>query len=346
MAKAAHIPGIEYDASATLGIRLVLAARFEEMCALRVKALDWRDPEGVHDMRVASRRLRGALRDFMPYLRKQRLATSLKEIKALADALGRVRDHDVAILALEKISKKAPPEIAPGIERFIEHRREQRELARNELAQMLSQAILGQLQSNFIAALNAAIKSPRKPKKTMRPTNIATYRELARSTILERLDELERLSESLYNPLKVKPIHKMRIAAKNLRYAVELFEQCWGKSINSFSDQVAGLQSSLGELHDCDVWIDNFGSMLSMSEKGSEKRRRPSYNPLKSAEVWLLTYFVKLRTKHFRNSLDRWSEWEKKQLSAKLRRKTRIPTSVRSSPPPEPDEQATAVLID
>lgn len=346
MARATHITGIECDASAALGIRLVLAARFEEMCALRFKALDWTDPEGVHDMRVASRRLRCAFRDFMPYLRKQRLASLLKEIKVLADTLGQVRDQDVAILALEKVSKKAPPEIAPGIEKFIDLRREQREQARKELTQILSPETLGQLQANFTIALNAAIKSPRKPKKTMRPTNIATYREVARSTILERLDELEKLSESLYHPLKVKPIHKMRIAAKNLRYALELFEQCWGNSISSFPVQVAGLQSSLGELHDCDVWIDNFGGMLSMSEKRPEKRKRAAHNPQKLAEVWLLTYFVKLRTKHFRDSLDRWSQWERKHLSAKLRRKTRIPSAVPESPPPEPDEQPTTIVVD
>src|ERR1043166_2328616 len=109
MAKAKRIR-IKCKAPATLGIKLVLATRFEELLEWRDSALDWSDPEGVHSMRVASRRLRSALRDFMPYVRKRRLASVLKRLRGLADALGEVRDHDVAILALEEILKQAPKE--------------------------------------------------------------------------------------------------------------------------------------------------------------------------------------------------------------------------------------------
>ncbi|HET9296697.1 MAG TPA: CHAD domain-containing protein, partial [Candidatus Binatia bacterium] len=96
MAKPKKISGVDYDALATDAIRVVLCTRFGEMCEQRAKALDWGDPEGVHDMRVSSRRLRGALRDFMPYLRKRKLGNVLAQVKDLADALGVVRDQDVA----------------------------------------------------------------------------------------------------------------------------------------------------------------------------------------------------------------------------------------------------------
>ena len=77
MAKPGQIAGIDCDASAAGGIRLVLMFRLEEMCALRDEALDYGNPEGVHDMRVASRRLRSALRDFMPYLSKRQITSRL-----------------------------------------------------------------------------------------------------------------------------------------------------------------------------------------------------------------------------------------------------------------------------
>src|SRR5882724_8206200 len=98
MAKSKNIAGINSEAAAVEAIRSVLITRFEEVCALRDHALDWSDPEGVHDMRVSSRRLRGALRDFMPYLHKHGLSATLKEIRKIADALGDVRDQDVAII--------------------------------------------------------------------------------------------------------------------------------------------------------------------------------------------------------------------------------------------------------
>src|ERR1043165_4037592 len=83
MAKAKRIR-IKCNAPATAGIKLVLVTRFDELLSWRDATLDWSDPEGVHSMRVASRRLRSALRDFLPYVRKRRLGSVLKELKQLA----------------------------------------------------------------------------------------------------------------------------------------------------------------------------------------------------------------------------------------------------------------------
>src|SRR5262252_3216110 len=114
MAKAKEIVGLDSDGPAREAIRLVLRSRMDEMCELREAALNWNDPEGIHDIRVASRRLRGALRDFMPYLGKRGLTRCADEIKTIARALGSVRDLDVAIIELEKTAAKAPAEVAPG----------------------------------------------------------------------------------------------------------------------------------------------------------------------------------------------------------------------------------------
>src|SRR5918996_1339861 len=98
MAKAKRIRGLKCDAPATAGIKLVLVTRFGELQSWCDAALDWTDPEGVHSMRVASRRLRSALRDFLPYVRKRNLTSIQKQMKSIADALGEVRDLDVAIM--------------------------------------------------------------------------------------------------------------------------------------------------------------------------------------------------------------------------------------------------------
>src|ERR1044071_4533112 len=132
MAKAKRIKGINCNSEAPVGMRLVLVTRFGELSHFRSAALDWSDPEGVHSMRVASRRLRSALRDFTPYLRKRALSGVLKELKDIADALGEVRDQDVAIMALEKIVHHAPAELSAALQQFIGARREIRDRAREE----------------------------------------------------------------------------------------------------------------------------------------------------------------------------------------------------------------------
>ncbi|MDQ3665370.1 MAG: CHAD domain-containing protein [Acidobacteriota bacterium] len=320
MAKAKNIDGIECDAATTEAVPLVLRPRLEEMCLLRKAALDFREPEGVHDMRVASRRVRSALRDFAPHLRKTKMAASTKQLKEIADKLGVVRDYDVAIIALEKLQKKANPEISSGLQRIVDDRKAKLDPARQDLVQALNYKKLSQLERKFNQAVAGAIV-PQAPAET--PASAATveraptYKMFARSTLIKRLKELEALSPSLYAPERVKPLHEMRIAAKRLRYAMELFAPCWGDQLGVFSRQVAQMQSSLGELHDCDLWIEHFGKRLSRLKKKARSERATSEDE-RDAMIWLLSDFSRLRTKHFRAALALWHEWEGKDFCNRL----------------------------
>jgi CHAD domain-containing protein len=309
MAKAKRVKGINCDSVATIGIKLVLVTRFEELYGFHEAALDWSDPEGVHSMRVASRRLRSALRDFMPYVRKRGLTAVQKRLKSVADALGEVRDQDVAIMALEKIDSSAPSEVSPALKRIIEARREVRDGARKELESILEKTQLDKLQADFIAGVDAATAS----RKTQSPQPI-TYLKMSRDVIVDRLKELEKLSSDLFNPFDVETLHEMRIAAKRLRYAIELFQGCWGRSIATYAKRVARVQTALGDLHDCDIWIESIGKQISNARKNKEAEQV-------AALVWLLGHFVKLRTKHLRRAFAEWSTWEAQDLSAKLRTK-------------------------
>ncbi|HYO91239.1 MAG TPA: CHAD domain-containing protein, partial [Pyrinomonadaceae bacterium] len=131
MVKAREIEGLDCGGDASHNIALILRTRLEEMCELKEKALDWTDIEGVHDMRVASRRLRSVLRDFAPYFNARKAPRKL--LRDMARALGRVRDEDVAIVALKKLRHKTSDLVAAGIKEFIEERRRRRDAARENL---------------------------------------------------------------------------------------------------------------------------------------------------------------------------------------------------------------------
>ncbi len=320
MAKAKEIGGIECDGPATEAVPLVLVLRLEEMCLLRKAALDFSNPEGVHDMRVASRRVRSALRDFAPHLRKTKIAASTKHLREIADTLGVVRDYDVAIIALEKLQKKANPEISSGLQRIIDDQKAKLDPARKELVQALNYKKLSQLKRSFRHAIVDSIVSQAATKQPASGTTVKSgpsYKVYARSTLLKRLKDLEALSPSLYKPQKVKPLHEMRIAAKRLRYAIELFAACWGDQLGVFSRQVAQMQSSLGELHDCDLWIEHFGKQLSRLKKKASSELATSEDE-RDAMIWLLSDFSRLRTKHFRAALALWHEWEEKDFCNRL----------------------------
>ena len=338
MAKARKIKGIDCNGAAGAGIKRVLQGRFREMAKLRDTALNWNDLEGVHSMRVASRRLRSALRDFTPYLRKRGLASSLGKIKRIADALGEVRDQDVAIDALGKLRSTAPQEVSAVIGELISIREVARNKARHNLNRIVARAQLKQLNRSFVTAVDAAT-APKAQRGTATKPD-PSYLDMARSVILDRLKELEKLSNGLYRPLKAKPLHDMRIAAKRLRYAIELFQECWGADIVPFAAETARLQTSLGDLHDCDVWIESFGEHILESKKKKDQYQNDEFS-------WLLSHFIDTRHNHFDEAFDIWREWEARGISDMLRQvlsplkaqpsaETSDPASGRPEPPTNP----------
>jgi CHAD domain-containing protein len=285
--------------------------RFEELLSWREVALDWTDPEGVHSMRVASRRLRSALRDFTPYVRKRRLAPVLKRLKNLADALGEVRDHDVAILGLEEMQKQAPKHSSAALKELVEARMAVRQQGRQELAALLAPEKLQELETEFVACVDEATSLSQRKSKHPAEAEL-TFAEMSRAIILGRLKEFEKLSNALFKPLDGEPLHALRIAVKRLRYALELFQRCWGRSIGTHAKRAARMQTALGDIHDCDVWIASVGKQIVRARKQNETDRVRGL-------VALLEHFTKLRTKHLRRALARWGDWEAHESSGKLR---------------------------
>ena len=97
MAKAREIPGLSTELAYGEVAARVLEVRAEELIEHADGVLDIGRIEGVHDMRVATRRLRAAIEVFWPCFPEGRAQAALAEVKALADALGERRDRDVAI---------------------------------------------------------------------------------------------------------------------------------------------------------------------------------------------------------------------------------------------------------
>lgn len=308
MAKAKEISGLDCAADALQRAAEVLRVRSDEVFSLRETALDFSDIEGVHSMRVATRRLRSALRDFMPLMEQRPSKKLRKQLKQLADALGTVRDQDVAMVALEELQAEAETElIKEGIGKLLKERGEQRETARLNLTETLTLNNLNDLQERFTAAIAKAAKGKQSKK-------IATFNEAGRSVVADSWQNLLDLGASLYEPFNVDQLHEMRIAAKHLRYAIELFAACWGERIAPFADEIAELQSFLGEVHDCDIWINSLGERL---RDGQEKTMTDDVDY--QTAVWLLSKFVKKRTKQYRSALKLWSQWKADDFSERMR---------------------------
>jgi CHAD domain-containing protein len=138
MAKAREIPGLSPETSFRDAAALAVETRAQELVDLASGVLDVDDIERVHDMRVASRRLRAVLEIFGPSLPKRERRAALKEVKALADALGGRRDADVAIGALEDLAKTLTAEDRVGVQSLVDALRARQQEANERLAAALA----------------------------------------------------------------------------------------------------------------------------------------------------------------------------------------------------------------
>ena len=116
MAKARDIPGLtaatRFGDAAAASVEVRAAEVFDHLDGV----LDTGDIERVHDMRVATRRLRAVLEVYAGCFAKKEHKRVLREVKDLADALGERRDPDVAIASLERVGTALGDEARPGIE--------------------------------------------------------------------------------------------------------------------------------------------------------------------------------------------------------------------------------------
>ncbi len=155
MAKARDVLGLHSDDSFGSVAARVVSARADELLEYSSEALDVGKIEGLHDMRVASRRLRAAMEVFEPCFPRKRFRAALKEVKAIADALGARRDRDVSIAALVDFGEKLTAADRHGVLVIIDRLRDEQTLANDRLAPFVGQRRLADLREE-IGALAAA----------------------------------------------------------------------------------------------------------------------------------------------------------------------------------------------
>jgi CHAD domain-containing protein len=120
VAKPRPIEGLDAEEPYAAAAAKVVAVRSREVADHSRDVLDVTDIERVHDMRVATRRLRAALEIFEPCFPESQYEEALEEVKAVADALGERRDADVAIASLERFAAGLAAPDRPGVASLVE----------------------------------------------------------------------------------------------------------------------------------------------------------------------------------------------------------------------------------
>ena len=153
MAPARPVRGLSCDDSFRIAAGKVIWTRFEEMLSFQDAALQGRDIEGVHDMRVGSRRLRAALELFRDVFPRRKLRPMLGDVKRLADALGQVRDLDVMLERLAADRAGRPPSQRLVLKEMMDEMEQERKEARRQLAQAIEELEAEDFPRRFVAVI-------------------------------------------------------------------------------------------------------------------------------------------------------------------------------------------------
>ncbi|MEA2374364.1 MAG: hypothetical protein QOD53_827 [Thermoleophilaceae bacterium] len=150
MARARDIPGFAQAGSFGDAAGRVVRVRAEEVFDHVEGVLDTADIERVHDMRVATRRLRAALEIFAPCFPRKEHHALLREVKRLADVLGKRRDPDVSVAALEALAAELTANERPGIRHLVAELRSEQAAANDLLGAELERVAAEGLRDRLL----------------------------------------------------------------------------------------------------------------------------------------------------------------------------------------------------
>ena len=148
-------PGATFAAAAHTALQKQLDLMLDNLPGTRAGD----DIEALHDMRVASRRLRAALSVFAGVYPAKPFALIEKQVARVTDALGAVRDADVLIEYMQKAAEDAPESQRVGLDAFIHHLQKGRDGERVHLVKALSRLEKGRFRKDFYALLGVDLRT-------------------------------------------------------------------------------------------------------------------------------------------------------------------------------------------
>ncbi len=220
------------------------------------------DIECVHQSRVASRRLRAAFGIFENCFPAKTLNKWRDEIRKLTKAFGPARDADVQLEFLNKtISNLGEDQKAllPGIKRLLlrtsQHREKHQSKVIKTVDKLEAKAVLADIHSE----LERILFCIRDSKPDLKSEYV--FKQTSEH-IRNKLAEMISFQSCIENQDDKIAHHQMRIAAKRLRYTMEICQEPYEEKLDKAIAVVKKLQTLLGDIHDCDVWIDNIDHFI------------------------------------------------------------------------------------
>ncbi len=229
-------------------VRALIARQVAELMAHDPGTRLGEDPEELHQVRVATRRLRAVLRAARPLLDPAWTGSLRNELAWLGGALGPVRDLDVLLERLRAETEDLEPAERSAAGRFLELLGEERDADRKEMLEAMTSPRYAEL----LTRLEAAAVAPRGQEADV------SLRDLA----AREFRKLRKAVRALPTDPSDAELHRVRIHGKRARYAAELAEGVVGKPARRFVEDAKRLQDVVGEHQDAVVAEERIRGLL------------------------------------------------------------------------------------
>ncbi|MBI3784448.1 MAG: CHAD domain-containing protein [Deltaproteobacteria bacterium] len=210
-----------------------------------------RDPEALHDMRVAVRRLRAVLRAFPEGFQNRQRERFRAELRWLGGVLGTVRDVDVQLERLAMARTTAPPRhraAVAGLQEFLR-------LDRRRRRKTMIESLESSRYLNLLLRIDQFSRSRPPSRRDLPAAQPAAA--IGRRAVKGAFQHLVKGGSRAQSTLTPEDLHAVRIRAKRLRYILEFLADLTGKPGSRLVRHLVALQDLLGRYHDSVVAADS-----------------------------------------------------------------------------------------
>lgn len=201
--------------------------------------------DDVHDMRVASRRIRSTLQLLEAYYKPKMVRVYRRQLRKVAQALGAVRDLDVLIADLQQYQSTLDDAHTGDIQAVIDKLDKERGELRHDLVRVLDK---GEYR-RFVQDFSAFVTKSTENKPTEGSVQPSQVRHLLPALLYEHLGTV-RAYDAVVPEADGTTLHALRIEFKQLRYAVALFSDLLGTTVKDFIKELKVVQDHLGRMQD------------------------------------------------------------------------------------------------
>jgi CHAD domain-containing protein len=246
--------GLQADDLMTEVVRKIMHFQFLHMLYHEAGTQLGQDNEELHDMRVATRRMRAALQVFGDYLDEKTWAPFDKGLRRTGRALGEVRDLDVFWEKTQHYLDALPPERKDELAPLQAAWKIAHDQARERLLAFLDGKRYRKFKESFREFLEGGkVDTTLIPDETSIPKP-RRLRHLAPVILYQRMAAMSAFEEWMTGPnVPLARLHQLRIASKGLRYALEFLEEVLGEQAALLIKEMKNLQDHLGNLQDAVV---------------------------------------------------------------------------------------------